>query len=912
MCNQVKLMTKLSEGTLSLWAKKDSLDGKEKWLPLIQHLVDAENVINWLYQHFLNDSQRSLLEDTLTIEETEKIVKFIGFFHDIGKATPAFQTKQSYIHDEDLDQDLFEKLIDSGFTKLDEYIPSLRSKSPHAEAGEAILERNGLNDSVGAIIGGHHGKPLSFAPTDQIDNFTSNYYQSDHDRPIQLNWINAQKELINFGLASVGYQSLDQVPVVTEPVAVLLEGLLIMADWLSSSEYLECRPLFPLVPLNCGFNEIDSQRRFQRGILNWIQNDQWEPQNVRDIAKHYQHRWGFSPRVVQEKISESIAKTEDPGMIVIEAPMGIGKTEIALMAVEQLAARTGRNGLYMGLPTQATTNAMFSRIKSWLTSISKDSSASLDIKLMHGKAQFNPEYKDIPEASNISDDSTSNAVVVNSWFSGKKSILAEFTVGTIDQLLRMSLKQKHLFLRHLGLSGKIVIIDEVHAYDVYMSSYLTRAIEWLGAYHVPVIALSATLPKEKRRSLLKAYARGKFGKSRLIASRTWEDNQSYPLLTMLDGQQLIQNDDFPDNSSTKVKVVKFHADDQETISKIVEKISNGGIAGVVVNTVKRAQQLARLVPKDIPLILLHSAFLAPDRSKLETKLQAKIGKHGKRPHRLIVIGTQVLEQSLDIDFDVLFTDIAPMDLILQRMGRMHRHKIKRPAGLSQPEVFVMGINGWGDYGDANEAIYERYYLMKTDHFLKAQIDLPNDISTLVQAVYDQSNDDSIKGLAPAKIKCHANVEKEKNKAKVFQISRPKPRRTIHGWLDNDEPGADVSEVRAEAAVRDIKESLEVILIKHLPTGDELLDGQKLNQVKDKFIAQQLIRVPSAVTPSIDDAIKKLETVTSKLHPEWQESLWLKGSLLLPLDESNEYQFNGWQLKYSNKLGLMYRRIDDGE
>ena len=311
---------------------------------------------------------------------------------------------------------------------------------------------------------------------------------------------------------------------------------------------------------------------------------------------------------------------------------------------------TGRDALYKGLPTQATTKAIFASVNDCLDRVADEQSARLSIKLMHGKAQFNQMYKRLPNASNVnSTDEHDGAVTVNSWFGGKKSILTKFTVGTIDNLLLMGLKQKHLFLRHLGFSGKVVVIDEVHAYDAYMNKYLLRAIEWLGAYHVPVVVLSATLPKIKRNQLLKAYIKGKYGRRYhqilKVAPTGWEDTQAYPLLSMLDGPDIKQLTNFEgqsDQAALTLEVQRNNQDDQELIMRLLKQLREGGIAGIIVNTVKRAQDLAALIPADVPLMVLHSAFLAPDRAQQEMKLQAAIGKHGERPAKLVVIGTQVL------------------------------------------------------------------------------------------------------------------------------------------------------------------------------------------------------------------------------------------------------------------------------
>lgn len=908
-------MGKLSKQALSLWAKKENREGQELWLPLVAHLVDTKNVISWLYSHWLNDSQRQLLQQDLTASEIEQLVKFIGYFHDIGKATPAFQTKPSYNCDYALDDELTEQLLQSGFEKLAEYEPALRGKSPHALAGETILENAGLNTFVGAIIGAHHGKPVGefFDSQRQFNTYTSNYLQSDGNENLQAEWQKTQQELIDYGLSVTGFTSLEEVPQITQSQAVLLTGLLIMADWIASSEFLgtdQSQPMFPLIGLDQGFTDLDMEQRFEQAITTWDISGHWTPQTISNIDQQYNKRWHFNPRPVQYLMSEVIGQIADPGIIIVEAPMGIGKTEIALTAAEQLAFMTGASGLFMGLPTQATSNAMFSRVDKWVDKLAKEENVSLPIRLMHGKAQFNHEMRNLPNAQNID---SQNSVVVNSWFSGKKSMLADFSIGTIDHLLLMGLKQKHLFLRHLGLSGKIVIIDEIHAYDTYMSSYLRRALQWLGAYHIPVIALSATLPKEKRIELVKAYYRGKYGHQLKQPDTAWQDSHAYPLLTYLDGTEVKQYNQFPKpTKSQEVKVVRLDCDDQQLVAKVADSIKNGGVAGVIVNTVKRAQELSRLLPEGLPQIVLHSAFLAPDRTRLEERLQAAIGKGAERPEKMVVIGTQVLEQSLDIDFDVLFTDIAPVDLILQRMGRLHRHNIQRPTGLTTPTTYVLGINAFDDYGDANEAIYEKYWLMKTDHFLPETVKLPADISPLVQAVYDPATDKKVSEIEEARAQTEQAEKIAKRKARVYQIAVPKAHKDLYGWLDRDQQGIANDDAAAEAAVRDIKETLEVVMIKHTVVGDFLVDGRSLADVDESEIAQQVIRLPSRITPDIAKAIDELEKRTDKYYHSWQDSRWLKGMLALPLDERLSAELLGWRLSYSPQLGLQYEKDKENE
>ena len=916
-------MTNIKRMAYSLWAKKNVQDGQPMWLPLIVHLMDTKNVIGWLYNHWIDDGQREVMRENFDSEEKLlKFIRFLGAVHDIGKATPAFQTKKSYIRDDELDDYLVRRLVESGLDGLDSVELGNRRESPHNLAGEALLYNWRVSEEICAIIGGHHGKPFNFWDVrNQIENYTSNYFQDDNDRNLREKWSDIQKFILDEALNASGYDSLSNLPdKIGQPQAVLFEGLLIMADWLSSSEYIGDNLMFPLINIEDSAVDVDLDSRYHSAIMNWNRDDMVQFMHVSNVESNYEKRWGFKPRNVQHIMSDAIGRLIDPGIIVIEAPMGIGKTEIALTAAEQLGYSSGRDGLYIGLPTQATTNAMFDRVNEWLENIAEEENEHVSIKLMHGKSMFNQTYSNLPHAENIVDeDDDSGTVIVNSWFSGKKSILTKFTVGTIDNLLLMGLKQKHLFLRHFGFSGKVVVIDEAHAYDAYMNSYLYKAIEWLGAYHVPVVVLSATLPKDKRIKLFGSYLRGKFGKwkDKVIFPDNWESEEAYPLLSYLDGTHVGQVTDFGNADAVQKKSVHIHrldVSDEEIIENVLEMTRDGGIAGIIVNTVKRAQKLAELVPGDVKLMVLHSAFLAPDRAKKEKKLQDTIGKHGNRPQRMIVIGTQVLEQSLDIDFDVLYTDIAPMDLILQRIGRLHRHDIRRPEKLAEPQTYVMGMSEFGDYGDANEGIYGRYLLMKTDYYLKDRINIPEDISPLVQKIYREDDDFCNEGLEKARREFQGKKEKAKRNASAFQIASPVyPGRkgSIHGWLNRDKADVSNSEQRASAAVRDIDETIEVVLLKRNGDDYEILDGGKLSDTDSKRIAEQLIRIPSAVISeyNIDKAIRKLEKKTRILFPEWEDDVWLKGSLAMVLDDNLKADFNGWHLGYSDKCGLSYERND---
>lgn len=911
-------MIKFTKKELALWGKKNEVDGQYFWLPLIVHLIDTKNVITFLYTHWLDDGQRKLIEQNLG-PKAENIIQFLGYIHDIGKATPAFQIKQSRWNNSDLDQEIIEHLLKAGFKDINDKLP-LAEKSPHNFAGEAILLNYGVEASFAALLGGHHGKPCDHNLKNDIADHTANYYQKDLDTDVQEVWKKIQLDFFEFGLEECGLSNASEIPKIKQEIAVELEGLLIMADWLASSEYFnedKSLPMFNLIPLTDEEFILDKnwlKRRFQRAIKTWFLDGVWMPQRISDIDAYFREIWNFSPRHVQKEMLTAIRTIIEPGIIVIEAPMGIGKTEIALAAAQQVAAVKGKSGVFVGLPTQATSNAMFSRVKTWLNTIGQEQGDRFSINLAHSKAGFNMEFSNLPLAENMESEETDTSVSVNQWFLGKKSVLSKFNVGTIDNLLQMGLKQRHLFLKHLGFADKVIIIDEVHSYDAYMSSYLKKVLTWLGAYDVPVILLSATLPYETREDLVKAYLAGKCGISvkKLTKVISFERKTDYPLLTFSDGDKVNQLADFKQDTQQKIEVVRLKLDDQELGEKILDEISEGGIAGVIVNTVARAQTLARIINSldaNVNLLVLHSSFLSSDRARLETKLQQLIGKNlTGRPKQLVVIGTQVLEQSLDIDFDVLFTDIAPMDLLMQRIGRLQRHHRVRPENLQQARVFVSEIEKFGCYGDANQLIYSRYILMKTDYYLPAEIEIPTDISKLVNLTYSSEiftrNDlssDEIKDLKIAKDEEDLYIEKEKQKASNFQIAAPKSKKLIRGWLELTKP---INELVGDASVRDIEDSIEVVLLKKTDTDVTLLNGESIEFVDSSEIAGQTIRLPHRLTFNIESTINVLEKQTSRLFPEWATDPWLKRSLAFCLDENNRAIFNGYKVTYDQLLGLV--------
>ena len=906
-----------------IWAKKSEKDGMYSWMSLYQHLTDTRNIAGLLWEHWLSLGQKKTILSSIDSQDEsdgKNLLLFLAAIHDIGKATPAFQTQKGFRNSDDLDRLLIERLEGDGFSNLSSTNLPDRDKSHHALAGQFILINYGVKEEVASIIGSHHGKPSNNENFyEEQKGYLTNYYQEERGfKGVDKKWEKAQNEILNWALKSNGYEIVQDLPSISQLGQVILSGLVIMADWIASNENY-----FPLLDLEIYL--VDNQmKRLSNGWGSWFITSSIEARYRVDIVEHYEARFKFEPRDVQKVFSEVIENTDKPGIFILEAPMGLGKTEAALIGSEQLAYKTGRIGIFFGLPTQATSDGIFPRFQSWLDTIREEEDENISIKLVHGKSSLNEGYASLARNINVDEDKET-AIITNQWFAGRKTaMLDDFVIGTVDHFLLAALKQGHLALRHLGLSKKVVIIDEVHAYDVYMGQYLEKAIEWMGAYNVPVILLSATLTAQSRNRLTEAYLSGKgIKKSKIKFSQKYLDTMSYPLITYIDGNEIIQKDDFKDikNKAIQIKIL----DKDDLYMKLEEHLSGQGIIGIIVNTVKNAQEIAvkcsQLFGEEF-VFLLHSNFIATERADKEKELLNMIGKGADRPRKKIIIGTQVIEQSLDVDFDLMISELAPMDLIIQRIGRLHRHKIERPEKFKEPVLYVMGTSTELDFEPGSDYIYGGYLLARTQYFLPDILNIPGDISHLVQKVYDEEDiilDFNLEEkYTNMKKKFHTNIIKKKDRAKTYLLSSPKyeARRgkslSLIKWLNNDYPNQ--SEEQGYAQVRDSQITIEVVALKTCKGGYSFIDGNEdiskhINNPKiSKKIASSTLRLPLqfSMYGNADKTIKELEKYNLKYLSEWQSQVWLKGLLGIIFDKNGNFELNNRTLHYDRQYGLTYR------
>ncbi|WP_255360399.1 CRISPR-associated helicase Cas3', partial [Frankia sp. EI5c] len=314
--------------------------------------------------------------------------------------------------------------------------------------------------------------------------------------------------------------------------------------------------------------------------------------------------------------------------------------------------------------------------------------------------------------------------------------MAPVTVGTIDHVLHAATRTKHVMLRQAGLAGRVVVLDEVHAYDVYMAQFLFEALRWLADASVPVVLLSATLPPDLRRDLVRAYLQGAVQRLDVEDElRGLAEPAGYPSVTSVcavDGTPHLAVDVYA-SKRPRLEVGVEILDEQDEFTPatvaaaVTAEVQAGGCALVVCNTVARAQgvftALQPVFGDDV--VLLHARFIAAARAERAERVIDLLGPPGRRgaarrPDRLVVVATQVAEQSFDVDVDFLVTDLAPIDLLLQRIGRLHRHQ--RPVGaraerFRAPRVLVTGVR-FGDgripmWPSGSRAVYGDHLLLRS-------------------------------------------------------------------------------------------------------------------------------------------------------------------------------------------------------
>lgn len=714
----------LSRATRALWAKS----GEHMGHGLLTHLLDVAAVAERL---LLREPSAGLdwARQSLRMPDGDAVrtLATLAGLHDLGKALPGFQAKWP---------DGAAAAAAAGLPITDR----LRMWDRHDLASARLLTEmlhTHASDRAGALaeaVAAHHG--YLFTPSEIASAVAAGEPAA---------WSAARTELLSVYFDTLRPGPL-QGPIPELPTLAWMAGLTSVSDWIGSS--LEWLPPGERATTTLEAYHADAQLRADQALdaIRWPRFAPLTeaPPTPDDLIASLTGLPCAAACPLQRAGAELLAGTREPVLMVVEAPMGEGKTELAFLAHLQLQASLGHRGLYIGLPTQATGNAMFDRTLQFLRTFSHD--AVLDIQLAHGGAGLQDDrllpLRDIAA-------STAETIGSSAWFAQRRRpLLSPYGVGTIDQALLGTLNVQHHFVRLWGLSNRVVVLDEVHAYDTYTSTLIESLLRWLKALRCSVLLMSATLPRDKRNGLLQAWT------GRGVTA----PELPYPRVLVAESD-VVRGQSFDAREQTPIAVDGLDHGLQVLADHAAAKVLDGGCGAVVVNTVDRAQQLwlllrERLAGTSVPM-LFHARFPGDERQRHERAVLATFGRDAARPEHALLVATQVVEQSLDIDFDWLITDLAPIDLLLQRAGRLHRHTRARPAAHAEPRLTVAGLladrlpelkkTAWG-------AVYDEYVLLRTwalashEPFWR----LPQDIDRLVQDVYGSNELPS--GLAPGAMK----------------------------------------------------------------------------------------------------------------------------------------------------------------
>lgn len=786
------------ENWRALWGKWGELgdgSGQKAVHPLVCHMLDVGAVAEVLWEHTLGAPMCSGFASALGLPSgasARRWLACLAALHDLGKTSPAFQLKRQSPS----------ALAAWGFSVAGDRGSDASWHHGRVTAATLgpLLEAHGVPRAsarhLAQVVGGHHG------------TFPTDLMKADGNPAVGGASWSAAREALVAAVLDAFVPGAPPTAVPADAWSLALAGFVTVADWIGSNDVY-----FPYAATLATLGHEPSDlaaylARARQQAHAAISHMSWATPPVDGRARTFHDLFGFTPRPLQEVAESVAAEVAGKGLVVVEAPMGEGKTEAALLLAERWISQHALRGAFLGLPTQATSNQLFGRVRAFLEE--RYPHAGVNTLLLHGHAALSAELALLRDAADrlsvrgVALDEAGGAalpsVLAAEWFTyRKRGLLAPFGVGTVDQALMAALKTRHVFVRLFGLAGKVVVIDEVHAYDAYMSSLLERLLTWLGALGSPVVLLSATLPRTRREGLERAYAAGA-GWSALPEPVT----TSYPRLTWRSAESAGGQHVATSSAANKHVALEWLPPAGENgvpaalLPYLQAALADGGCALVLCNTVNAVQAHARalraLWPGDAddgaPLVdVLHARFLHADRALREQRSLGRFGRPGgtvvdddgaphpvRRPGRVVLAASQVVEQSLDLDFDLLVSQMAPVDLLLQRVGRLHRHqRPERPGPVRQPRLCVVaptlderGIPHW-DGG--TQAVYHPHVLLRSWLALRERdgLRVPDDVEALIETVYGDAGPPA--GLSPELAAHWRNTERDLAAARAAETQQ---------------------------------------------------------------------------------------------------------------------------------------------
>ena len=758
---------------------------------------------------------------------------------------------------------------------------------------------------------GHHGVPPGMMGDNGLPLRCANFF-SENDISAAQQFTEAASIFICGVKNEFSLPSPAELEEVMKKASWLMAGFVVLCDWIGSNGRW-----FPLCkePMNLdeywGKNALPQAEKAIReaGINAGIP--------LAELS-------GFStlfPNIATptplQKFVDQCPIGSSPQLFILEDVTGSGKTEAALLLAGRLMAAGRGNGLFVALPTMATSNAMYDRlIDSYQKLFTSDSTPSL--VLAHGARHLSETFlaSVSGRADHVSDGETAVAQC-SSWLADnrKKALLADVGVGTLDQALLAVLPVRFQSLRLFGLSNHILIIDEVHAYDPYMNKLLQNLLSFHAALGGSAILLSATLPTHIRRDFVAAFANGCGDQLKPVLK-----SRAYPLATAYCNTHGVRETAVEATLQRQCTVaVELVADEKEVVRQIAEAASQGRCVCWIRNTVHDALSGFASLKESISeenLKLFHARFVMGDRLGIEEAVTKTFGRKSTAQERtgMVLIATQVVEQSLDLDFDLLITDLAPMDLLIQRAGRLHRHPRDENGnplleGNDRRENARMIIHSPLPEDDAEGSWFKLAFpkasfvypshgcLWLTARLLaeKKELKMPDDARELIEAAFSESADTIPDPLQQRDQQANSQWQADKSLAHINMLKLDEGyESTINQWREDMKTPTRLGGM--DTTVRLAKWDGTVLL----PWYQHEKFSWDMSQVG---IRSSLVDTEAAYTGSLGDEMTRLK----ELLPD--KGKW---SVLIPLQQHEDGYWSGEALnkrketmtvKYDHQTGV---------
>lgn len=755
---------------LKFWGKAmSSANATVPYHPAAYHLLDVAAVADALLVARPLARERAARLLGLPVSEAHGLIVALAALHDLGKFTPTFQAKElscwpPVLGPYDPAQVASTRHTDDGYVLWQADLASQIGPRLWYAGGDAL-------EALAQAVFGHHGRPLVTSIL--------------RGRPVEGVFRTAGREMA-LACANLIVDLLHPEPVASPPPTIerakiaswWIAGLVTIADWIGSRELW-----FPYrAPDSSDADLAAYWARARDQARRAVREEGLDPPRAA-ASQTFTQLTGIDTPSPAQSWASSVELPQGPVLMIIEDVTGAGKTEAAQMLVHRLMVDGRAAGAYWAMPTQATANAMYLRQANVIDALFDNDGRRPSLALAHGQARLHDGFRATVLASGeshvlpkaippLDDPELPSGVACAAFFADDRraALLADVGAGTVDQALLGVLPTKFNSVRLFGLADRVLVLDEVHAYDAYMGVEVRELLRFHAALGGNAVVLSATLSLAQREELARAWSEGVDGRRRSTSlfgppPAALVHDTSYPLATVVSSGSMEGRETPLDSAewSCRKAGVRFVHELSAALDHVVAAAEAGAAVAWVRNTVNDCLAAeAALRERGLTPLVFHARFAQADRQEREREVLQLFGKRSSTNERAgrVLVATQVIEQSLDIDFDSMVSDLAPVDLLIQRAGRLWRHperNAERPAGLER-ELVVLAppmdsepTKEWiNDLLPGTGAVYDNTgVLWRTARVLgdAACIDTPGGVRMLIESVY--ASDDVPETLALA-------------------------------------------------------------------------------------------------------------------------------------------------------------------